>query len=121
MHIAATPDDIAGATEPKPRGVAERNLLRAGLVDRAPAVLPRGSRLGEALGLLIAREAWGVPIVEGERYLGCVTPASAVGHLLPVQPDSLAPGAGLAWLPVETATLRQRLDECAHMPVEACL
>ena len=121
MRIAATPDQIAHVAERNPRGAAERNLLHAGLVDRKPPVLARGSRLGEALELLAGGRVWGVPVIDGERYLGCVSAASAIARLLPVQPDSLAPGAGLAWLPVETTTLRQRLAECARLPVEACL
>jgi hypothetical protein len=121
MRIAATPDHIVSVAEPKHRGGAEHNLARAGLVDQSPAALGRGSRLGEALDLLAGGRIWGVPIVEGDRYVGCVTVASVVAQLLPVQPDSLAPGAGLAWLPIETSTLRQRLDERARMPADACL
>jgi hypothetical protein len=99
----------------------EGALFRSGLVERSARVIEIGASVGEALGLISGERLWALPVVDRGAYLGTVTPASLIALSLPVTPDSLSPGAGLAWLPSDMRRLRRRLESAGTLPVERAL
>lgn len=113
--------DEHGSIAARSAGAREPALLRSGLVERSPLVLETGASVGAALDLLSVERLWGAPVVDRGAYVGMVTEASLIALSLPVTPDSLAPGAGLAWLPSDVGRLRRRLEDEAALPVERAL
>jgi CBS domain-containing protein len=102
-------------------GAQEGALLHSGLVDRGAPTVEIGASVGQALELISAERLWGVPVVDRGAYVGTVTAASLIALSLPVTPDSLMPGAGLAWLPSDIRRLRRRLEDSGTLPVERAL
>ena len=102
-------------------GAREGALLGSGLVERGVRALEIGASLGAALELIAGERLWGVPVLDRGSYVGTVTAASLIAFSLPVTPDSLSPGAGLAWLQSDIRRLRRRLGDVGQLPVERAL
>jgi len=71
-----------------------------GIVDFAPQHLPADAAVDDGVRLLVERNVWGMPLVDGSGdYVGMLTARSLVAAALPVALDAV-PRRGLLRRPV---------------------